>query len=408
MELNKKAIQCIALLCVLCMFSITAVTTNVKSGKYESASQEGQTSNDTIVAGMAAQFADYEWELDEYQAHAVSIQRTKIDIVSTAAREEEDSAAENNTEEEKSAEELEWENYLMADVSSFLYVREAADPEAAVVGKLYKGDLAEIVEVGTEWTQITSGNVEGYVSNEYSLTGTSALAYAKENCVTVATATVNSLHIRKEPTTESGIATTLEEGDELTVDTTAETAEGWIAVLYKSKTCYVSADYVTIALDTGKAVTLKEEAAAIAAEQERKEKEAAANAAAAQTTETTTTTGSSLAASADEVTLLAALIQCEVGGLSYECQLAVGAVVVNRIKSGVYPNTMYEVIYQRSQFGPAGSGKLERRLSSGVSATAMQAAAEALSGVDNTGGATGFKFASSGHAGTVIGPIVFF
>ncbi len=399
MKFNKKAIQCIALLCVLCIFSITAVTTSANPKMPDSQEAE-QTANDTVVAGMAAQFADYEWEMDENQAHAVSIQRTKIDIVSAAAEEEEES-----TEKEKTAEEVEWEDYLMADVNKFLYVREAADPESAVVGKLYKGDLAEIIEVGAEWTKITSGNVEGYVSNEYSLTGADALAYAKETCVTVATATTNSLRIRKEPNTESGIATTLGEGDELTVDTTAETAEGWIAVLYKSKTCYVSADYVTIALDTGKAVTLKEEAAAIEAEKKRKEEAALA---AAQNTETKKTTGSSLAASVDDVTLLAALIQCEVGGLSYDCQLAVGAVVVNRVKSGVYPGTVYEVIYQRSQFGPAGSGKLERRLSSGVSETAIQAATEALSGVDNTGGATGFKLASSGHAGTVIGPVVFF
>ena len=87
---------------------------------------------------------------------------------------------------------------------------------------------------------------------------------------------------------------------------------------------------------------------------------------------------------------------------------AVGAVVVNRVRSGHYPNSIYNVIYQRGQFGPASSGRLESRLASGVSAGARQAARAALSGSDPTGGARSFKLASSGHAGVVIGPIVFF
>ena len=47
-----------------------------------------------------------------------------------------------------------------------------------------------------------------------------------------------------------------------------------------------------------------------------------------------------VAASGDEVTLLAALIQAESGNQPYEGQLAVGAVVMNRVRSGSYPNSM--------------------------------------------------------------------
>lgn len=86
---------------------------------------------------------------------------------------------------------------------------------------------------------------------------------------------------------------------------------------------------------------------------------------------------------------------------------AVGAVVVNRVRSGGFANSIYGVIYQRGQFGPASSGRLEARLASGVSASARQAARAALNGSDPTGGAKYFKLASSGHAGTVVGPIVF-
>ena len=51
--------------------------------------------------------------------------------------------------------------------------------------------------------------------------------------------------------------------------------------------------------------------------------------------------------------LLAALIYCEAGNQPYEGQVAVGAVVMNRVRSGSYPNTISEVIYQSGQFGPA-------------------------------------------------------
>ena len=65
---------------------------------------------------------------------------------------------------------------------------------------------------------------------------------------------------------------------------------------------------------------------------------------------------------------------------------AVGAVVVNRVRSGGFANSIYGVIYQRGQFGPASSGRLEARLASGVSASARQAARAALNGSDPTGG----------------------
>ena len=67
---------------------------------------------------------------------------------------------------------------------------------------------------------------------------------------------------------------------------------------------------------------------------------------------------------------------------SYECQLAVGAAVINRVKSGSYPNSSSGVIYQKGQLGPASSGKLARKLSGRISSSCYSAAQEAMSGVD--------------------------
>ena len=179
------------------------------------------------------------------------------------------------------------------------------------------------------------------------------------------------------------------------------TPEGWVAVNYDGSTGFVSAGYVTLSLDLGEGITLEEEQAAIKkAEEEEAAKKAAQTAA--------TTQKASVAASADEVTLLAAIIQCEAGNECYEGQVAVGAVVMNRVRSGSYPGSIYNVIYQSGQFTPAGNGSVAATVANGPKGSCMQAAQEALNGVDNTGGALFFRPTSSGQGGVVIGNHVFY
>lgn len=401
MMLNKKVIESAAVLGLATVLSITAVTNSDKAViANTSVEYDG-------IAGVTAALADYQQAAaDEYNV-AVSVQKDDVVRVAAAQDETEETAA-----EELSPEEQEWQTNLMANVDDFLNVREAADGEAAIAGKLYKGDVATIVEAGDEWTLVTSGNLTGYVKNEYCVTGTEAYAYAQSNCETVAEVNTNNLRVRSEQSVDSKVLDTVSTGAKLTVDTEAEATEGWVAVKSGSQTAYVSADYVTVKLNTGVGVTLAEEQAAIEAEQARAAEEAArlAEAQAAQSTQAVAATqGAGVPAAVDDVTLLAAIIQCEAGSDIYESQLAVGAVVINRVKSGAYPNSISEVIYQRGQFGPASSGKLASVLASGsISGTAYQAATDAINGVDNTGGCTGCRGASSGHAGTVIGAMVFY
>ena len=68
----------------------------------------------------------------------------------------------------------------MADVDEFLYVRASDDADAEIIGKLYKGDVADVVESGDTWTHVVSGDVDGYVNNDYCVSGEDALAYAQE------------------------------------------------------------------------------------------------------------------------------------------------------------------------------------------------------------------------------------
>lgn len=79
--------------------------------------------------------------------------------------------------------------------------------------------------------------------------------------------------------------------------------------------------------------------------------------------------------------LLANLIYCEAGGEPYEGQVAVGAVVINRMLSGVFPDTMVGVIYARRQFSPVASGRLALALANDrATASCYRAADEAMGG----------------------------
>lgn len=140
--------------------------------------------------------------------------------------------------------------------------------------------------------------------------------------------------------------------------------------------------------DTKEAVNAAHTAYLIKVEEERKAAEEAQRLAEEQAAAEARAAAEAQAASvaASEQELLAALIYCEAGNQPYEGQVAVGAVVMNRVKSGVYPNTITDVIYQSGQFGPAMTGWLDSVLASGsYSDTARQAAADAIAGSNPVG-----------------------
>ncbi|MCR4907237.1 MAG: cell wall hydrolase [Lachnospiraceae bacterium] len=106
--------------------------------------------------------------------------------------------------------------------------------------------------------------------------------------------------------------------------------------------------------------------------------------------------------------LLGALIQCEAGGEPWEGKIAVGAVVMNRVMSGAFPNTIVGVIYQPGQFEPVSSGRLAIRLSMGANEECLRAADEAMRGTNNIGECLFFRTVVPGIKGTVIGHHVFY
>ncbi len=281
---------------------------------------------------------------------------------------------------------------VMANVNNAVNVRAEATEDSEKVGVLYKDCGGRIVENGEGWTKISSGDLEGWVRNDYLLFEDDAVALAEKVGVRIVTVESDALRVRKEPSLDAGVYGLVACGDELDVVETV--SDEWVSVDYEGETGYLSAQYVSVDfhIDAGETVEAikqrqKEEA-------ERKAKE-----------ERTKNQGAVIAG-ADEARLLAALIQCEAGGEPFEGQLAVGAVVMNRVRSGGYPNTITEVIYASGQFTPARSGKLAARYNGNIKDSCIQAAQQALAGETNVGTATHFR--RVGYTdGIVIGHHVF-
>lgn len=105
--------------------------------------------------------------------------------------------------------------------------------------------------------------------------------------------------------------------------------------------------------------------------------------------------------------LLGAIIQCEADGEPYSGKLAVGSVVLNRVKSSYFPNTVSGVIYQGGQFSPVASGRLAYRLEAGVNETCLQAAQEVLNGSITTNWLY-FRTNTGAIQGMIIGNHVFY
>lgn len=281
-------------------------------------------------------------------------------------------------------------NLVMADVSKSVNVRAEANEESEIKGKLYKDCGGELIERKNGWTYIRSGELEGWVSDDYLLFDEEAMEFAKKVGHTVATVDTECLRVRKEASEEAKVLGLLEINSEHEV---VEEMEGWVLIKYGSRKGYVSSDYVTVNFFVDEGETMEE----------IKEREALAALAKAQLV----TTYSPISCTEDEVALLAALIQCEAGNQSAEGKLAVGAVVCNRVRSGKFPGTITDVIYVPGQFGPVSNGSLDTVLACGAKESCYEAARNAIAGSTNVGSAHYFKRAGN-KSGVVIGAHVFY
>ena len=278
---------------------------------------------------------------------------------------------------------------VMANVSKTLNVREEPDEDANKVGVLYKDCGGKILDRKDGWTKIQSGDVIGWANDELLLFDDDAEALANEVGKQIVISNTNALNVRAEASTDAEVLGVLTQNT--IVDMIGEEEDGWISVDYNDETGFVQAEYVSTSfkIDQGETV------AAIKIREEKQKKSAL------------TQNRGAVSADADETKLLAALIQCEAGNQPYEGRVAVGAVVLNRVRSAAYPDTIYGVIYASGQFTPAINGTVARVYESGkIADVNYQAAEAALAGETTVGAALHFR-RNDGRDGQVIGAHVF-
>lgn len=429
MNRNKKLTQGIILMMTILVLAGTVAFT---AADITETPQDVKVTAQNGKAGIVASLESAENRmLDEAQLADVTVEKTETEIVTVASKSEAEAAAaaqqkeaeteeqetgapeievpetdgqeaeiaetEEQQEETLSKTEQEWQDKVMADVEDSLSIRAKGKENAKIVGKLYPTSVATVVKEGKTWTKIESGSVKGYVKNEYLFFGSDAYENARKVCKKYAYVQTDGLRIRSKADEDAKVVAVADKGDKLLYNKKADKAEGWVAVTVKAGNGYVAADYVKVKLGTTKAISIEEIEA-------QKAKQAAAKA----SSSSAATQKAPTSASADDTTLLAAIIQCEAGSECYEGKVAVGAVVLNRMRSSRYPNSISGVIYQSGQFGPARNGSLARVLASGnISSACRRAAADALAGADPTGGKLNFHRAN-GAPGLVIGNHVFF
>ena len=200
----------------------------------------------------------------------------------------------DTTKETNTATESKYANKAVADIYSTttLNIRKKGSINAKIVGKLKKGNIGTVLKKGSEWSKVRSGNVTGYVKNQYLVFGDEIENFAKQNVKKVAKVQTETLRVRKKASTDSKIVTLVSEDDKLKVK---KQTDDWAKVKVDGQTGYVSKDYAKVTYSFGKAKSMKQ----IQAEQEAKKRaeEAARNkpvstTSSSHTSNTGTTSGS--------------------------------------------------------------------------------------------------------------------
>ncbi|MBS4793456.1 MAG: SH3 domain-containing protein [Clostridium sp.] len=173
---------------------------------------------------------------------------------SNAAREEEEKAKEE--QEIQSAIDA-YQNLGIVQVSGYVNIRETPDMKGNIIGKVSGDGACEVLGEEGEWSHITSGGIEGYISSQYLVTGEEAKELAKslvKKRAIIMTENDN-LNIRSGPSKDAEIVGQALPAERYEV---LSEADGWVEI----NSGYISDDYceVKYALNEGRKLDLKAQA----------------------------------------------------------------------------------------------------------------------------------------------------
>ncbi len=325
-----------------------------------------------VITGDTAdsdQTAADETDADKTEANTSTIQ----DDTKTGAASDDDTV-----QADKEPEAL-YANIGISIADNFVNIRKEPSADSEALGKLYKDSAATILKTEGEWFLVESGSVTGYIKSEFLKTGIPDEEIIKNYGKSKVIVDVDGLNVRKQPDTQADRVDVVYKDEIYPV---LESDETWVKINVEDDKAkgYVMREYVRFVVKFQEAVSKEEEQELLRLAAEEKAKK-----------ETEIKQQEGVSYSKEDLKLLACLVHAEAGSQSYEGKLAVANVVLNRIKSSNYPDTIKAVIYQPGQFTVAKSGSLQKQLdnydnySSSSQLLSIKAAKEALKGANNIG-----------------------
>lgn len=346
---------------------------------YQQIEAEGSSKADINTSGTDGSSEKETFSEDVSENRIVNPYAEAIQTYRSAGKIEAAAASTQPPKKQSEVRESKYKDIGISIAGSYVNVRQGADTGSEVLGKLHNGAAAKILDTDGEWYHVESGSVKGYVKAEYLKTGIPEEELIDQYGVLRISVGVDGLNVREKPDTESEKLTVIYQNEKYPV---IELLDEWVKIdVTDDKVIgYVKREYIELIVDFRKAVSKEEELELLRLKEEERIKK-----------ETEVKYRDEVDYTREELKLLACLVHAEAGNQSYEGKLAVANIVLNRVKSKKYPDTIKEVIYQPGQFSVANSGSLAKQLknydnySSKSQLLTLKAAKAALSGANNIG-----------------------
>ena len=160
----------------------------------------------------------------------------------------------NEEEGQLSGSYIDFSNKAIVTTSGQVNIRQNADVNSDKIGIINNGGLVTVVEKGSEWSHIKSGNCDGYIKNEFLAFGSDAKTYAENNLQKVAVVNATTLRLRESDSEDSNCLTLLTGGEEYGI---LSQGNAWTKVeVDDSLSGYVKNEYISISYRTSKAIAV--------------------------------------------------------------------------------------------------------------------------------------------------------
>ena len=160
----------------------------------------------------------------------------------------------------------------VSTASEFVNIRESPTEDSKVLGKLYKDQVAAVISIESDWVQVESGSVKGYITSEYLNLDLSKDDLVEQHGNIKAASTVNGLNVRQENDEDSKVLTVIYENEKYSV---TEVTDEWIKISIPKEdlTGYISSDYAKLSVSFKQAISIEEEQEQIRIQEEKEEAE---------------------------------------------------------------------------------------------------------------------------------------